>query len=78
MVTSSHGDCQFLSILGRQGVELSLEGFDWVFFDDVSIGVTLIVIKVDQIGCLVVLVVWVAFWAVSGEVSYFSTLKTCI
>jgi len=57
---------------------LGLEGFDRIFFDDVGVHVVLIIIEVDQIGCLVVLVVWVAFWAVPGKVSYFSALEASI
>jgi len=52
-----------------------LEGFNWVFFNDVGIGITLIVVEIDQVGCPIILITLVAFWAVSGEVSYFSTLE---
>jgi len=54
---------------------LGLENFYWIFFVDVSVGEGLIVIEVDQVSRSIILVVWAAFWTVSGEVSYFSTLE---
>ena len=57
---------------------MGLEGFDQVFFNDVGIGETLIVVEVNQVGCSIVLVIWATLWAISGKVSYFSTLKTGI
>ena len=55
---------------------MGLEGFDWVFFYDVSVGEALIVVEVDQVGCSIVLVIWAVLWAVSGKVPYFSALET--
>ena len=57
---------------------MGLEGFDGVFFDDVSFGEVLVVVKVDEVRRLVVLASLAAFWAVPSEVSYFSALEACI
>jgi len=57
---------------------LGLEGFDWVFLDGVSVGVALIVIEINQVGCPIVLVVWAMLWAVPSKVSYLSTLEASI
>jgi len=55
-----------------------LEGLYWVFFDDIVVWVTLIVVEVDEIGCSVVLITLVAFWTVPSIVSFFSALKASI
>jgi len=54
---------------------LGLEGFDGVFFDIVDFGDSLIVVEVNEVSCPVVLSSLSAFRAVSGKVSYFSTLE---
>ncbi len=76
MISSSHCECEFFSILRGQGVELGLEGFDRVFLSDLGFGKGLIIIEVNEIGCSIVLAPLAVFWAVSSEVSYFSTLET--
>jgi len=55
-----------------------LESFNGVFFDDVGFRETLIIIEIDEVGCSIVLTSLAVFWAVSGEVSYFSALETGI
>ena len=75
MISSSHRECEFFSILRGQGVELGLEGFDWVFFVGVVVGKVLIVVEVNQIGRSIVLVVWTTLWTVPGKMSYFSALE---
>jgi len=69
LVPSSHRQREFFSILCHQGVELGLEGFDWVFFVGVVVGKVLIVVEVNQIGRSIVLVVWTTLWTVPGKVS---------
>ena len=57
---------------------MGLEDFDGVFFDNVGFGEVLAIVKVDEVRRSVVLASLVAFWTISSEVSYFSTLKACI
>ena len=57
---------------------MGLEGLYWIFLNDVSIGIVLIVIKINEVGHSVVLVVWAAFRTVSGIVSLFSALEAGI
>ncbi len=52
-----------------------MKGFDWVFLDDIGVGIVLTIVEVDQVGRLIVLIVWTAFQTVSSIVSYFSTLE---
>ncbi len=54
---------------------MGLEGFDWVFLIGVSVDEALVIVEVNQVGCSVVLIVWVTFWAVPSKVSYFSALE---
>ena len=76
MVSSSHCDSKFLPILDRQRVKLGLECFHWIFFYDVCINIVLVIVKINQIGCVVVLIALATLWAVSGEMSHFSALET--
>jgi len=57
---------------------LGLEGFDGILFYSVGLSEGLVIVKVDEVGCSIVLASLVALWAVSSEVSYFSTLKASI
>jgi len=57
---------------------LGLEDFDGVLFDNVGFGEVLVIIKVDEVRCSVVLASLAVFWTISSEVSYFSALETCI
>ena len=52
-----------------------MEDFNGVLFDGFCFGEALAVIKVDEVGGLVVLAPLSAFGAVSGEVSHFSALE---
>ena len=75
MASSSHRYCKFFPIFGGQRIELGLEGFHWIFFDDIGIGIILTVVKVNEVGHLVVLVAWTTFGAIAGIMSFFSTLE---
>ena len=57
---------------------MGLEGFDRVFLGDVGLNEALVVVKVDKVGCLIVLASLATFWAVPSKVSYFSALETGI
>ncbi len=57
---------------------MGLKGFYWIFLNDISVGVVLTVVKIDEIGRSIVLAVWMAFWAVPGVMSLFSTLEAGI
>ncbi len=57
---------------------MGLEGFNGVFFGDVGFGEALIVVEINEVGRSVILASLAAFWAVPGEVSYFSALEAGI
>jgi len=64
--------------LDGQRIQLALEGFDGIFFYGVGVGITLIVIEINQVGGAVILVPLLAFWAISGKVPYFSALEASV
>ncbi len=57
---------------------MALEGFDGVFLYGIGVVIALIVIEVNQVSGVIILVPLLTFWAVSGKMSYFSTLEACI
>ncbi len=57
---------------------MGLEGFDGVFLSDVGFSEALVVVEVDEVGRSVILASLAVFWAIPGEMSYFSTLETGI
>ena len=55
-----------------------MEGFNGVLFCDFCFREALVVIEIDEVGGSIVLTSLSAFWAISGEMSHFSTLETGI
>ena len=55
-----------------------MEEFNGVFFYSFRFWEALAIVEVDEVGCSIVLSSLLAFGAVPGEVSYFSTLKTSV
>jgi len=57
---------------------LGLKGFNRVFFSDLGFCEALIVVKVDEVGCSVILASLAALWTVPSKMSYFSALEAGI
>ena len=55
-----------------------MEEFNGVLFYNFCFWEALAIVEVDEVGCSIVLSSLLAFGAVPGEVSYFSTLKTSV
>ena len=52
-----------------------MEEFDGVFFYSFCLREALVIVEIDEVGGPIVLTSLSAFWAIPGEMSYFSTLE---